>query len=155
MQIATEMIKYWRSIGVAKFGIENCHHRVWFAILNIMLLLFIASTYSIIHNIIIHIYMHNMQETTQYWWSYASAKFCIDSCHRSFELRRAITSSILVCWRHFLYWNVSHDSIYCLCDRGASKQRGQESRNNIVAWCQIMHMYIRNAITSSIQCLLQ
>ncbi len=93
--------------------------------------------------------MHNMQGTTQYWWSYASAKFCSDSCHRSIELCRVITSSILVCWRQFLYWNVSHDPIYRLCDRGVSKQRGEESRSNIVAWCKISYVYVNNTTTSS------
>jgi len=40
MQVATPMIKYWRSFGIAKFGIENCHHRMLFVILNIMSMLF-------------------------------------------------------------------------------------------------------------------
>ena len=93
--------------------------------------------------------MDSRQETTQYWWSDVSAKFCLDSCHRSIKLRRATTSSILVCWRQFLYWNVSHGSIYRLCDRDISKQRGQESRSNIVAWCKISYVYVHNTLTSS------
>ncbi len=109
---------------------------------------FVASTYSIIHTFIIYMYMHNMRETTQYWWSYASAKFRLDSCHRNIDLRRAISSSILVCWRRRLYWNVYHDSMYSLCDRGASKQKGQESRHDIVSWCKISYVYIHNTLTS-------
>jgi len=93
--------------------------------------------------------MDSRQETTQYWWSDVSAKFCLDSCHRSIKLRRATTSSILVCWRQFLYWNVSHGSIYRLCDRDVSKQRGQESRSNIVAWCKISYVYVHITLTSS------
>ena len=93
--------------------------------------------------------MYNMQETTQYWWSYASAKFCLDSCHRSIELRRTITSSILICWHWLLYWHVFHDSIYRLCDRGVSKQRGQESSHNIVAWCKINYVYVHNTLILS------
>ena len=109
---------------------------------------FVASLSTMIYRCIIYILMYNMSTKSYYWWSYGSAKFCFETSHRIIKFRRAITSSISIRWRQFLYWNVSHDPLYRHCDLEVSKQRGRESRHDIVAWCKISHVYIHNTLTS-------
>ena len=111
---------------------------------------FVASLSTMIYRCIIYILMYNMSTKSYYWWSYGSAKFCFETRHRSIKFRRAITSSISIRWRQFLYWNVSHDPLYRHCDLEVSKQRGRESRHNMVAWCKICYVYVRSIITLSI-----
>ena len=69
-------------------------------------------------DIMISIYAQKSTATDRYWWSFGPAKF--DAAMAEFEakIRRAVASSILVCFLHIMHINVDDDIIYYLVSQG-------------------------------------
>ena len=97
--------------------------------------------------------MQKATATDQYWLSYGSASFDYKTCHCNIKLHRAITWWILVCCCWFLHENAAYDAIYCWCNRGVIKKRGEWTRRNIVAWRNFYNFNTYGALISRDYCL--
>jgi hypothetical protein len=50
--------------------------------------------------------------TDRYWWSFGPAKFDAATASFEAETRRAISSSISVCFLHIMHINISNNIMY-------------------------------------------
>jgi hypothetical protein len=96
--------------------------------------------FSIVQTIVwlcIAIYAQKSTATDRYWWSFGPAKFDAATAGFEAETRRAISSSISVCFLHIMHINISNNIMY--------------SKNSSERWYNIIIMSITTKNTQKWQ----